>query len=316
MRKGTYIFLLIICFTVSCSKNDFLKDYNKQELFAPPSREELNAVRSDWESRDLSPNEYHVEQTVEVTNSGTILKILSFKVGTYKEYGALLIPKSTQPIPVRMFINGFEKGITANTINIAVDTSLHQPSILAIPALRGQSLNVTLNGMSYTTPISEGEHCDAFDGATDDAIALLNIIESTEEIADINRVAVRGGSRGGTVALLMAERDKRVKMAIAVVGPTNMMELTSKNENDATYQCQFLSDLVNGSSTITEIRHNLMASSPIFFAEDLPQTQMHFAANDKIIPIEQGEQLKIKMDELGLQDLFEMYIYEGRGILT
>jgi dipeptidyl aminopeptidase/acylaminoacyl peptidase len=63
---------------------------------------------------------------------------------------------------------------------------------------------------------SGGEHCDGFDGAADDIIAFLNVIEETEDRADVQRTTVRGGSRGATVALLVAERDKRVKGAIGV----------------------------------------------------------------------------------------------------
>ena len=152
-----------------------------------------------------------------------------------------------------------------------------------------------------------------FDGAADDAIAFLNIIEHTESNVDISRVAVNGGSRGGTVALLMSERDESVKLVTAIVSPTNMLALTAKNENDETYQCQFLSGLVNGDVSIADSRHLLIASSPIFFAQNLSQTQLHFAGNDEIVPVSQGEMLAQKMNDLGLNDIFELYIYEDRS---
>jgi dienelactone hydrolase len=260
----------------------------------------------------LTSKGHHVEQEVNVSASNT-LKIISFIVSGYKEYGALLIPKSDKLMPVRMYVGGFAHDVAENTVNLVVDNSQpSDPFIFAGPALRGQALRINVNGTAYTTPVSEGIHCDAFDGAADDVIAILNGIVANEQQDDANRVSVRGGSRGATVALLVAERDKRIKGAIAVAGPCNMLELTSKRENDATYQCQFLQDLVDGNETIDQARQTMIASSPLFFANRLSKTQYHLAADDKIVPIVQGDQLVDKMRELGLSNKLEYYVYEGR----
>lgn len=178
--------------------------------------------------------------------------------------------------------------------------------------MRGQSLSITVNDVEYTSPVSEGIQCDAFDGAADDGIAFLNVIQQTEEKADMGRVAERGGSRGGAVALLIGERDKRVKFAIGVAGPTDMIALTATHQDDLTYQCQFLENLVHGGADIISIRHKMIASSPLYFAEHLPKTQVHFAANDNIVPLSQGEKLEKKMNVLKLHDQLEFYVYEGR----
>jgi dipeptidyl aminopeptidase/acylaminoacyl peptidase len=243
-----------------------------------------------------------------------VLKIVSFQVGEYKEYGALLVPGSGTNLPVRMYLGGFQHGNSTNAIILESDDShIGEPFIFAFPALRGQSISITINGTEYTSPVSEGNHCDAFDGAADDAIAFLNIIEATEDKADMKRVSVRGGSRGATVALLVAERDKRVKLAIAVAGPANLVTLTSHNENDLTYQCQFLQSFVNETETMAQVRHKMIASSPVFFAAGLPKTQVHLAAEDDIVPVSQGNELENEIKTLGKQDQFELFIYEGRG---
>lgn len=313
MRDRSF-FYFILSLLLSCGEPDFLEGYNRHELFATPTQQEIEAVTADWKSRDLTPRDYQVEHEVEITDRGTILKIVSFTVNDIKEYGALIVPRTESPVPVRMFIFGFGINETTYAIHLELDdTSFDKPFIFAVPALRGQSLAITVNGAEYTTPVSEGQHCDAFDGATDDAIAFLNQIESTEEMADVSRVAVRGGSRGGTVALLMAERDKRVKLAVDVAGPTNMLELTSVSENDLTYQCQFLDALVNGTSTVKDTRHTMIASSPVFFAQDLPKTQLHLGAKDRIVPVSQGDQMLSKMNEIGLPQLIEMFVYADRG---
>jgi dienelactone hydrolase len=312
MRQRLPLLLFITCLSVSCHEEDFLHGYSRDELFATPTQQELDAVVNDWKSRDLSPKNYSVIQNTEVFPDIT-LKIVSFSVSGHAEYGALLIPTSNTALPVRMFIGGFNLDSPVNAVKLAIDqTFFDDPFIFVFPSLRGQSLRIMVNDVAYTSPASEGEHCEAFDGAADDAIALLNIVESTEPTADMNRLAVRGGSRGGTVALLIGERDKRVKLTIGVAGPTDMIELTSENENDLTYQCQFLGDLANG-ATLSDVRHKMIASSPVFFAKDLPKTQLHLAANDVIVPVSQGEELKKVINDLGQSATFEMFVYEGRS---
>src|SRR5690606_2383281 len=120
-------------------------------------------------------------------------------------------------------------------------------------------------------------------------------------------------SRGATVAFLMGERDKRVKRVLGIAGPTNLLELTSKMENDLTYQCQFLSDLVNETATIAETRHKMIASSPIYFAENLPVSQLHLGKEDKIVPVSQGEMLEEIMIGLGIFGRFQLFVYKNRN---
>lgn len=310
--KPLRLLLFLLC--LACQHDEYLDGINTAQLFATPSQEELDAIKLEWQSRDLSPDAYAVEQLVEITPSGIILKIISYNVNGTRRYAALLVPPSDVTLPVRMFVNGFDIDNTTNAIKLEVnDSFFDEPFIFAMPALRGQSLQITLNGQVYSSPQSEGDHCDAFDGAADDVIAMLNIIELTEEVADVNRVSVRGGSRGGTVALLVGERDKRVKMAIDVAGPTNLLELAQRNQDDRTYQCQFLEALVQGGATLQEVRRRMIASSPLFFAQDLPLTQLHVGQNDWIAPPSQARDLEKRMADLAKSQYFELFIYEGRG---
>ncbi len=307
------LFTLFTC--LSCSSDDFLEDLDKQALFAQPTQEELSTIRADWALRDLSPQGYTVEEEIPIGTAGTVLKMVSFRVDGYKQYGALVVPKTDSPVPVRMWLKGFSFNPEKNETSFALssnDGAFDIPYIFAVPALRGQPLKLVLEGVAYTSPISEGNKCEAFDRATDDAIAFLNIVESTLENANMNKVSIRGGSRGGTVAMLMGIRDERIRRVAGIAGPTNMLELTSKNENDAIYQCQFLEDLVNRFTTIQKARLKMIASSPVFFAEDLPKTQLHMAQNDRIVPLSQGNQLADSIQRLGQNSMFELFVYQGR----
>jgi hypothetical protein len=303
------VVLLLICVVISCKEHDnFLSGYNTDELFADPSQQEINAVLADWNSRDLSPGLYDIEQSIQISDDLT-LKMISYDVSGLKEYAALLIPKSDQKMPVRMYFDGFGYDVTVNSLKlVAGQSSSAKPFIFAVPALRGQSLDIEINEIHYTSPLSEGEHCDAFDRAADDGIAMLNVIESMEPSADMNRVSVRGGSRGATVALLMGIRDSRVKKSVAVAGPANLLELTSAMVNDLTYRCQFLDNLVHKKYSVAQARHIMIASSPVFFARMLPSSQMHLATDDTIVPVSQGDELKAKADP----QLFQLFTYPGR----
>ena len=312
-RKLFFYFVLFLILGQSCKEDDFLDGYNRAELFSEPTQQELNDVAVVWKQRDLTSKNYAAEQSVTIGSKGTVLKIVSFTVSGFKEYGALMIPASDKIMPVRMYVGGFGIDITKNSIAVVEDNSSSGDSfIFAFPALRGQSLSITINGTEYTSPVSGGEHCDAFDGAADDAIAFLNVIAANETKADTQRTAIQGGSRGATVALLVAERDARIKGAVAVAGPVDLITLTSTSENDRTYQCQFLQDLVSGSQSVAQARLNMIASSAIYFAGNLPRTQLHLAVDDKIVPISQGEELETKMKSIGLADRLEYFVYAGR----
>lgn len=315
MSKQAITFLALITavifFSLTSCKKDFLSNDDRKALFAEPTASELENIFSDWQSRDLTPTDYSVVQQADVLQGNFTLKIVSFKVNNIKEYGALLIPNTINKVPVQVYVGGFGIDVTTNGINLAINNAdTGDAHILAIPALRGQSLEIALNGTVYTSPLSEGNHCGAFDGATDDVIAFLNLIQQTEEHADVNRTGIRGGSRGGTVALLAGARDTRVKRVIDVVGPTDLFGLTSQSENDATYQCQFLNSYKNGQISLQEARKKMLASSPIYFAEHLPLTQLHMGLQDKNVPIKQAYDLEKKIQALGNTATFQLFTYD------
>lgn len=295
----------------SCKKDDFLSKDEKKTLFAAPSVSEINSILTDWQNRNFQPTDYMVMQESEIAGGSFKLKIVSFKVSGIKEYGALLIPEPAGVVPVRMQIGGFGLNNTTNSLNLVLDNSGSASAcILAIPALRGQSLEITINGVLYASPKSEGIQCDAFDGATDDVIAFLNLVQQTESSADVNRTAVRGGSRGGTVALLAGIRDPRIKRVVGVAGPTDMLGLTSQNINDPTYQCQFLDAFKNGQSTLAETRKKMIASSPVYFAQYLPLTQLHLGLKDWNVPVQQGYDLEQKITQAGMAAKFQLFAYD------
>lgn len=298
--------LLLLC---ACNKDGLSKKEEKQ-LFTAPVQTETDALLAEWQARDLTPTDYTVLQETPIQGGQYTFRMVGYKLGGIQEYGALLIPQTGIPVPVRILVGGFGLGITANSVAMVTDGSGGTaPCIVAIPALRGQSLQVTVNGTVYTSPQSGGEHCNAFDGATDDVLCFLNLIEQTVPEADVNRTSVRGGSRGGTVALLAGIRDPRVKRVVGIVSPTDLLILTSQHLLDDTYRCQFLDAFVNGQVSLEEARKRLLASSPFYFAQRLPLTQLHMGLNDTNVPVDQGYALESEMLRLGLSSQFQLFTY-------
>lgn len=316
IKTGVFILLVNMAILISaCKKDDVLNDIDEEALFVPPSTSELQPVKTTWANRNLRPQDVTVEAIQDITNQLSF-RLISFRLNGYKQYAGILMPLATQPLPVLLYVPGFALNEPVSYQNIRLlssDTGL--PFIYVMPALKGQSLSLTVNDKLYKSPVSEGTRNDAFDGATDDAIACLNAVTVAFKQADTTRVMVRGGSRGGTVALLMAERDKRVKRAAAVAFPTDLLSLTSSHQQDPTYQFQFLDALLNGTATLEETRIKMIASSPLYFCSELPKTQMHFGEKDAITPEGQGQML---LDALpvALKDSVKLFFYKDRTHTT
>jgi dienelactone hydrolase len=308
---GIVLLLSLVFLSGSCKKKDALDGIDKTALFALPTTAELNAAQTAWQKRDLTPLDVTIEETHAINNK-LALKLISFRLYGYKQYAGVLLPVTSKPLPVQLFISGFSlnEPLSYKSIKTSSSDTASLPFIYIVPALRGQSLTLWVNDISYTTPVSEGTRNDAFDGATDDAIACLNAVAIAFKEADATKVMVRGGSRGGTVALLMAERDKRVKLAAAVAFPADLIGLTEAHQRDATYEFQFLNALINKSATLEETRIKMIASSPLYFCRQLPKTQIHFGGKDDITPAKQGEMIFNAMKKLALEDSIEFYLYK------
>jgi dienelactone hydrolase len=314
MIKILVLFFFFVVLAGSCKKNDALSGIDKNALFAAPSSTELAAIKTNWKTRNLHPENIVIEAT-DVINNQVSFHLISFRMNGNKQYAAALVPASSKPLPVLLFVYGFglNDPVSYQNIKLVSSDTATLPFIYLMPALKGQSLHFTVNDKTYTSPLSEGMRNDAFDGATDDAIACLNALASSFKNVDTTRVMVRGGSRGGTVALLMAERDKRVRRTAAVAFPSDLLGLTATHQQDATYKFQFLDALIAGTSTLEEARTKMIASSPLYFCDQLSKTQIHFGDKDDITPAVQGEMLFNAMKSLGLQDSIELFLYKDRG---
>jgi pimeloyl-ACP methyl ester carboxylesterase len=278
-------------------------------VFLPPTAAEIAAVEKDWRTRDLSPRDVKEVATGEIKFDRDIfqVRIVSHLVHGQRHYGAIISPvnaRSSLPIIVEA------KGVSWNYFPLDLNNrdapafmgAQRQHFIYVVPSFRGEVMN--FNGVDYQ---SEGDRTNAWDGATDDALALLNVALQTTPAADPNRIYVFGRSRGGTVALLMAERDPRIGCVVEWSGPTDWFSLmgtegwtqeelfaeglrtrAKPDETGGQLVEHFLARAVRGEEDLRAVRQRLIASSPLYFAGRLPRAQMHYGIEDTAVPVRNG----------------------------
>jgi acetyl esterase/lipase len=156
----------------------------------------------------------------------------------------------------------------------------------------------------------------------DDAIALLDGVLANIPEADPDRVIVWGESRGGGVSLLMGVRDPRVEAVDVFYGLTDyylpsyhavvqtMIDYNATNLNHPVLPIALA--YLNGHMELESARRFLLRRSVIYFAEQLPQLQIHHGTEDTIVPIEHSDRLMERLEALqqaGIEQ--EYYRYPG-----
>jgi tetratricopeptide (TPR) repeat protein len=281
------------------------------QLFRAPTGAEIKNVEKDWSSRDLSPKEITIVDSGQIDLAGTIAQvyILSHLVYQFKHYGVVILPnnslKAKRPIVMEL------KGVNALYAPFDVNHNFASYQFLCgeaaqfiyiAPSYRGEKL--VFKGKEY---LSEGDRTDAYDGTADDAICFLSSVIHKFPEVDQNKIAVFGKSRGGTVALLSAIRDKRIKYVLDWAGPVdwfNLMDQLGFTQQEFAYAGLinhsspfqiggqfiewFLIKSIKGQEDLAMVRRRLIASSPLYFLDRLPIVQAHYGIEDGIVPMING----------------------------
>jgi dipeptidyl aminopeptidase/acylaminoacyl peptidase len=177
--------------------------------------------------------------------------------------------------------------------------------IIALPGYRGEEVRYKDEHWK------SGSLHESWSGAADDLLSFLQVVLSTTAEADASRIGVFGRSRGGTVALLAAERDPRIRCVVAWAAPTEWISLMSHDgwtleqsvadalshnakleEREGQYVYNFLRYAVEGKEDLAAVRTRIIASSPLYFAHSLPPTQVHYGVEDSIVPVRNGRNLE------------------------
>lgn len=296
--------------------------FDLQALLAPPRAEEIDAVWARWERRDLEPREVEVvlRRRVDLDRVPAEARVVAHRVHGERHVGVVVVPDGAAPGALPVLVEA--KGVSPSFFPLRVPDGLTSPGLLeeargrvvyVAPGYRGE--RVIVGG---DTLVSEGDRSDAWDGATDDLIALLRAaLEITPE-ADTSRVCVFGRSRGGTVALLSGIRERRVDCVVSWAAPTgwfsrmDLMGWTQRElvadglrnraapgETGGQFINYFLSSALDGQSGLRQTRRHLVASSPLYFAERLPLAQVHWGLEDTSVPAVNGRDFVARYREAG-----------------
>jgi hypothetical protein len=305
-------------------------------VFAKPTSAEIAAVEEDWSNRDLQPRGINEELkgTVMIADRRFKVRIVSHLVHGSRHYGAIILPDNIGRKPLPVIIEA--KGVSPTYFPLELERlaaprmmgSIAGQFIYVVPTFRGEVLD--LNGSTYK---SEGDRTDALDGATDDTIALLSVaIRTTPEI-DAKRICAFGHSRGGTVAMLTGIRDKRIKCVVNWAGPTDWLYAMGTNgwtEEELWREAlrtrantqqtggqnveRFLKRAIDGNASLSDVRQRMIASSPLYFAHRLPQSEHHYGLEDTSVPIRNGRQLIDHLRERGIpRSRYKAFFYPGEG---
>ncbi len=307
------LLLALSAFTCAAQPSKSKDEESLRKILLDPSPQEIKEILCELRKQDLSPKGVVIHDSIILSNSNRLF-ILSHKVEGNNHYGAVIIPDRSdiRKLPVIVFATGGD-GIHKE-FDISQDfnhNAARFPSflgeafdnkfIVVIPSFRGQQLIIGENKYQ-----SDGKVSDAFDGATTDALGFLNVILKTFRQSDESRIAIYGGSRGGTVALLASSRDKRIKKAIVAAAPTDMKALYLLYPNQ--FKLLFFNDLLTGKITESEARKKFISISPTYFVKELPMVQLHHDKNDPFVPAEFARNLVDSM--AANRRTIDSYFYE------
>ena len=337
MRFLFYILILSIALFSSCSESSTMVDpepmstdqivegVNITQVFAPPTQAEVDAIEAEWAARNPVAENFTVVADSAVVLSGTpaTLRIVSHTVGGVLHYGVIIAPDSADPasLPVLIYAHGGDAGTSTSELLLVISATGNNAGsyVYVAPSFRAEPLGY--NGVDY---LSGGEP-SPWDLDVDDTIALLNATLENTPAADPERIGIVGFSRGGGVALLTAIRDPRIDAVVEFFGPTDFFgefvqevtieALTGTLRNlpglDYTNET-IIQPLKNGSLTQDAARLFMLKRSAVYFAERLPNLQVHHGAQDTVVPVSEGERLIAVMEGLGrVAPVFESYIYES-----
>ena len=246
--------------------------------------EDIEATRLALEQRNTSPEAIQlVEQDFFRSDAvdNQEIRIYQYQIDGVVRYGSVFLPPNYQgqSLPVVIMLEGLDQ----SNRELPVRGTLNFYQYYASQLGEFIAINPIFRGSFHQSSVryeSEGNFCDAYDGAADDAIALLNIVAQEIPEADTDTVLAVGGSRGGNVALLLGQRETRVKMSIDLAGPVDFYRQSVASHYQEQYQCQFF-DGFNAQSA----KMKMLASSPLHFVDRSPITRIHHAEKDSVVPI-------------------------------
>lgn len=341
MRKLLVFFIFVSCQFQSPETNAQIEVWDQSrinQILLPPTPNEINTIVASWQAADYNISASELVESGEMTYNQQEFNVSIYKHTIDKEdhFTAIYVPKEarSKSLPILLEIRGVRydyppRNISKGSFVMSLLEEMTGEFIIVEPCLRGHELQA-IKQMHH----AGGDRRDSYDGAAKDAAMALTVAISNVPAWDEKHVFSFGLSRGGGVALLHGQRDKRVTGVIAMSAPTDWLQLMSrpgehwerriyeaaKNYDGAANDrsVQFYEWFLQGRHDLSnpEIRQRLIASSPLYFAEHLPPTQVHQGTGDSAIPSVNAAALSDRFLGLGLNTAqYQVIFHEGAGHL-
>jgi dipeptidyl aminopeptidase/acylaminoacyl peptidase len=259
-------------------------------------------------------------------SQGLHVRIVSHRVGDIVHVGAIATPVGAAPgsLPVLVYSHGGDQGANLDLTLLLLPLLFSadvENFVFVVPSFRSEAL--VFDGVTYES----GGEPSPWDRDVDDALSLLGVTVATTPEADGDRIGVLGFSRGADVGLLMAIRDPRIDAVVEFFGPTDFfgpfaqgvvedaLQGTVRDLPGVPFLNQaYLQPLKEGRVSVGDVRLELLRRSPVYFADLLPDLQVHHGTADEVVPVGEAERLSEVMRGLGrTEPEFEAFIYEGGG---
>jgi len=294
---------------IDYSNNDINEGIDLDALFEPPSTLEISAISSSWSSFNIQSDDITKIDSYALYPDRDI-QIYEHTAENRKHYGAILLPKNynkSKSFPIMIWAEGLNQENPMVNAQEGYGTGFGKTlpdHFIVIPSFRGQSLK-TMNGIYC----SDGFFGDAYDGATDDALRLMQVaLDQFPTAIDTSHISIYGGSRGGTVALLAGIRDNRISKVVSQSGPS---QFHHRHCHDR-YGWQFRYQFLNEKKPMTALREKLLKCSPIYFIENIKADLLVVhGKNDPIVPLWNAQNI---VDRLGSDNVETIFTEDGHFV--
>jgi hypothetical protein len=284
------------------------------DLFKAPTLNELGDIVKDWKSKDFTPKQVQIVHAERQPN-GDSIKVISHYVSGRKHYGIIRIPAgiTTKKAPILLALQGGGADIdvlesaSLRKISSRMCRDVLDKFITIAPSFRGD----IARGKDFCFR-SEGYTGDVWLGAAEDAVSFLEVVKVMYSKSDSTKVLAMGVSRGATVALIIGALTEKLDYIISISTHANFNNIGV-----------FRKELVGGDyprifftpkTTPENIRKRLIASSPYYFAERLPNFEIHQGTEDNKTTVFHARLLEKRLREIGRNDsTFKIYYYKGKG---
>ncbi len=307
-----------------------------REILKPPTAKEIESVRDQISKRVRKTDEIRLVESGKLDRNGQKFDVFVYRhsVNKHKHYTAIFVPSKAKPgtLPVLIETRGVRYDYPARNISkgpfmMSMLGEMANQFVIVEPCLRGHQLQAV-----KTMFKADGDRRDSWDGAAEDAMAAVTVALQKIEAANKDLIFTCGLSRGGGVALLHGQRDRRVKGVVAMSAPVDWFKLMARPDDDwadrianaaAEFDgpandraAQFFDWFLHQRERMPnrQIRQRLIASSPMYFASKLPPTLIHHGTTDRSVPSVNAATMNDLFVRLGFERAkYRVIFHEGSG---